>query len=124
MLTAIIGFLSGILSGMGVGGGMLLIPAARIFLGIGQQEAQSLNLFCFIPSAVCALFIHIKNKSTDISLALPVILTGIPFAILGAYISTGISSEMLSRLFGGFILIFGAREIYAGIKTSNNSTNN
>ncbi len=116
MLTALIGFFSGILSGMGVGGGMLLIPAARIFLDIGQQSAQSLNLFCFIPSAICALFVHIKNKKTDVKLSLPIILTGVPFAILGAYISTNISSEMLSRLFGGFILAFGIREIVTGVK--------
>ena len=123
MLTALIGFFSGILSGMGVGGGMLLIPAARIFLNIGQQSAQSLNLFCFIPSAVCALFVHIKNKKTDVKLSLPIILTGVPFAILGAYISTNISSEMLSRLFGGFILAFGIREIVTGVKHKENSTN-
>lgn len=121
MLTAIIGFFSGILSGMGVGGGMLLIPAARIFLNIGQQSAQSLNLFCFIPSAVCALCVHIKNKKTDIKLALPIILSGIPFAIVGAYISTNISSALLSRLFGGFILVFGIREIVAGVKNNKKS---
>lgn len=123
MLTSIIGFLSGILSGMGVGGGMLLIPAARIFLGMGQQSAQSLNLCCFIPSAVCAIFVHFKNKKIDVKTALPIILTGLPFALLGAYISTNLSSAMLSRLFGGFILIFGIREIAAGLKSKENSTN-
>lgn len=121
MLTAIIGFLSGILSGMGVGGGMLLIPAARIFLGLGQQVAQSLNLFCFIPSAICAIFVHIKNKQTDFKTALPIIITGFPFSILGAYVSTRISPSMLSRLFGGFILIFGIREIVIGIKSRKKS---
>lgn len=123
MLTVIIGFLSGILGGMGIGGGMILIPAARIFLGLNQQTAQALNLFCFIPSSLCALFIHIKNKKVDFKVALPIILTGIPFAILGAYLSTMLSSEILSRLFGVFILIFGIKEIITGIKSPKNSTN-
>ena len=122
MLTIIIGFLSGILGGMGVGGGMLLIPVARMFLGLDQQTAQSLNLFCFIPSSLCALVIHIKNKKIDFKTAIPIILTGIPFALLGAYFSTKLSSELLSRLFGGFILIFGIKEIIAGIKSPKNST--
>ena len=52
MLASIIGFFSGILGGMGVGGGMLLIPAARIFLSASQQSAQSLNLFSFIGSSL------------------------------------------------------------------------
>ena len=122
MLTAIIGFFSGILGGMGVGGGMILIPAVRMFLELNQQTAQSLNLFCFIPSSLCALVIHIKNKKIDFKTAFPVILSGIPFAILGAYLSTKLSSELLSRLFGGFILIFGIKEIVTGIKSPKNST--
>lgn len=119
MLASIIGFFSGILGGLGVGGGMLLIPAARIFLSASQQSAQSLNLFSFIPSALCAIFIHLKNKNISIKTALPIILTGIPFSLLGAYISTSMPSEILSRLFGCFILFFGIREIISGIKSTN-----
>jgi len=102
---------------------MILIPAARIVLDLNQQSAQALNLFCFIPSSLCALIIHIKNKKIDFKVALPIILTGIPFAILGAYLSTKLSSEILSRLFGGFILIFGIKEIVTGVKPPKNSTN-
>ena len=118
MLSVIIGFLSGILGGMGVGGGMLLIPAARIFLGANQQTAQSLNLFCFIPSALCAIVIHLKNKKIEIKTALFIILSGIPFSLLGAYISTNMHPALLSRLFGGFILFFGIREIISGVKST------
>ncbi len=123
MLAVIIGFLSGILGGMGVGGGMILIPAARMFLDVNQQSAQSLNLFCFIPSSLCALVIHIKNKKIDFKTAVPIILSGIPFAILGAYFSSNMSSELLSRLFGGFILVFGIKEIVTGVKSPKTSTN-
>lgn len=116
MLSSIIGFFSGILSGMGVGGGMLLIPAARMFLNLGQHSAQSLNLFCFIPSSLCALVVHIKKKNIDYKTAMCIIITGIPFTLLGAYISTKLSAFLLSKLFGFFILIFGIREIYTGIR--------
>lgn len=116
MLAILIGFFSGALGGMGVGGGMLLIPAARIFMGLSQQAAQALNLYCFIPASACAIFIHLKNKRIAVKKALPIILTGVPFSLLGAYISTHISSDLLSQLFGGFILIFGVREIIYGIK--------
>lgn len=115
MLTAIIGFLSGILGGMGVGGGMLLIPAATMFLNMNQHSAQSLNLFCFIPSAICASFVHIKNKSISFKAAIPIVITGIPFALAGAYISTNLSSALMSRLFGIFILLFGIKEIFTGL---------
>ena len=86
-----------------------------MFLSLNQQSAQTLNLFCFIPSSLCALVIHIKNKKIDFKTAIPIILSGIPFAVLGAYLSSNMSSELLSRLFGGFILIFGIKEIITGI---------
>lgn len=116
MLTSVIGFFSGILSGMGVGGGMLLIPALRIFLNLNQQSAQSINLFSFIPSALCALIVHIKKKNIDFRSALPIIITGVPFSLLGAFICVNISSKLLGRLFGIFILIFGIREILTGFR--------
>lgn len=118
MITFIIGFFSGILGGMGVGGGMLLIPAATMFLHLSQHSAQSLNLFCFIPSAVCAIFVHMKNKNISFKTAMPIIITGIPFALAGAYLSTNLSSELMGKLFGIFILIFGIKEIYTGIKAN------
>lgn len=111
MFTAIIGFLSGILSGMGVGGGMLLIPAHRFFFNTEQKEAQTLNLFCFIPASLCALIIHIKKKNVDFKTAIPIIITGIPFAVLGAFVSVNLSPRILELIFGGFILIFGIREV-------------
>lgn len=117
MLTSLIGFFSGILSGMGIGGGMLLIPAARLFLQMSQHSAQSLNLFCFVPSAVCAIIIHIKKKNIDFKTALPIILTGVPFSLLGAYISTNLSAGLLSKAFGIFLFVFGIKEIIGGTRS-------
>ena len=117
MLTAIIGFFSGILSGMGVGGGMLLIPALRIFFDIGQKNAQAINLFSFIPAAVCALIVHIKKKNVDFKSVIPMIITGIPFSVLGAYLCIRTSPRLLGILFGIFILVFGIREIYMSFRS-------
>ncbi len=102
---------------MGVGGGMLLIPALRFFFDIGQKEAQTINLFCFIPASLCALIIHIKKKNVDFKTAIPIIITGIPFALLGAYISVSLNPRILELIFGGFILIFGIREIIMSFRS-------
>ena len=57
----VFGFISGILGGMGMGGGTLLIPLLN-FLDIEQQTIQAINLISFLPMACVALGLHFKNK--------------------------------------------------------------
>ena len=42
--------ISGIIGGMGRGGGTLLIPILTIFLSFEQKSAQAINLLVFIPT--------------------------------------------------------------------------
>ena len=62
MLEILLGFISGMISGMGMGGGTILIPGLVLFVGIEQKTAQGINLLYFMPSAIAALILHIKNK--------------------------------------------------------------
>ena len=99
------------ISGMGIGGGAILIPSLVIFLAIEQHTAQSVNLLFFIPTAIVALFIHIKNKSVNIKPALIIVVSGVIGAIAGAYMATSLSSEFLKKVFGVFLLVMGIYEI-------------
>lgn len=118
MVTVIIGFASGILSGMGVGGGMILIPALSLLEGVEQHLAQSINLFYFIPTSAAALAVHTKNKNVDYKCALKIVAGGILPAIIGAYSAVNVPSELLKRIFAVFICVFGVREIVLGMKNS------
>ena len=60
MFLTILGFLSGIIGGMGMGGGTILIPALILFAHIDPKIAQSVNLLSSIPMTIFALIIHIK----------------------------------------------------------------
>ena len=61
MMYILIGLLSGIISGMGIGGGTLLIPALTVFMKHSQIDAQMINLIYFIPTALFAVIFHLKN---------------------------------------------------------------
>ena len=61
----VIGIVSGMISGMGIGGGTILIPALLFLQDMNQQQAQGINLIYFIPTAVIALITHIKNKNIE-----------------------------------------------------------
>lgn len=110
--VAAIGFFSGIISGMGIGGGTILIPALLFLTEVNQQQAQGVNLIYFIPTAVVALITHHKNGTLDLKTAKPLVLLGLAGAAAGAFLAVSLESEMLKKLFGGFLLLMGLSEIF------------
>jgi uncharacterized membrane protein YfcA len=115
MLFTIIGFFAGIIGGMGMGGGTILIPALILFAHIDPKIAQSVNLLSSIPMTIFALIIHIRNKNVVFSLVLPIALFGVLGAICGSFVATYISSKVLKKVFGVFLLIVGIIEIKKGL---------
>ncbi len=105
------GFVSGIIGGMGMGGGTLLIPVLTIFLSFEQKTAQAINLLVFVPMAIASLIIHIKNKLVDFRVGIPIILSGIVFSIGGSILASRLNNDLLRRIFGGFLLVVGVYQI-------------
>lgn len=118
MLTVIIGFFSGIISGMGIGGGAILIPALIMFEGINQQMAQGINLTYFIPTAIISLIVHIKNKNVEFKTAAIIGGSGILGAALGAFLATALNGDLLRKIFGISLLLVGLYEIYRGFRSN------
>ena len=110
------GVLSGVLGGMGMGGGTILIPLLSIFYSVNQHSAQAVNLVSFIPMSVVALIIHLKNKLVDFKKVLWVILPGVLTCILGCYLARAISSQLLKRFFGGFLLLLSIFQLISGLR--------
>lgn len=121
MLFVILGFFSGIIGGMGMGGGTILIPALILILNVDPKIAQSVNLLSSIPMTIFALIVHIKNKNVILNLVIPIATFGILGAILGSLIANYISSDMLRKVFALFLLIIGIIEIKNGIFNSNSA---
>ena len=110
------GVLGGVLGGMGMGGGTILIPLLTLIFGIGQHQAQALNLLGFIPMAVIALIIHFKNKLVDYKNVWLIIVSGLVFCALGSFIAKQISSDVLKRIFGGFLILLSVFQMITGLK--------
>ena len=62
MIEILIGMISGIVSGTGMGGGTILIFLLTFMMGIEQHVSQATNLIFFIPTSIVAIIINIKNK--------------------------------------------------------------
>ena len=59
------GFVSGVIAGMGMGGGTVLLPILTLFFGIDQHVAQATNLVVFLPMATIAVLIYLKKGMID-----------------------------------------------------------
>lgn len=112
MLEALLGFLSGIISGMGMGGGTVLIPSLVLFAGIDQKTAQGVNLLYFLPSAISALIFHLKNKQVKKAGIIYLIGGGLVGAALGSFLAMGISNNLLKKAFAIFLIIMGLYEVF------------
>lgn len=110
------GVVSGVLGGMGMGGGTILIPLLSIFYKIGQHTAQAINLISFIPMAIVALIFHLKNKLVRFDKILYIILPGIAFCVLGCYLASALNPHLLRRFFGGFLLLLSVFQFISAIK--------
>ena len=109
-LYILFGFLSGILGGMGMGGGTLLIPLLTIFLGLEQKLCQGINLITFLVMALVSLCIHLKNGYIETRGIFYIIFSGVIFSIGGALIAGYLPSKILRMCFGAFLCILAIIE--------------
>lgn len=116
MTEILIGVVAGIVSGTGMGGGTILIFLLSFLLGIEQHVAQATNLIFFIPTAIVAIIVNLKNKNIDTKLAIIISIFGILGAIIGANISIHIDVGILKKCFGIFLAIIALNEIYSIFK--------
>ena len=116
MTEILIGVVAGIVSGTGMGGGTILIFLLSFMLGVEQHIAQATNLIFFIPTAIVAISVNLKNKNIDTKLAILISVFGILGAIIGANISVHINVSILKKCFGIFLAIVTLNEIYSIFK--------
>lgn len=119
MKEILIGMTSGIFSGIGMGGGTILIFLLTMFLGLEQHIAQATNLIYFVPTAISAIIVNYREKNIDIKLATFVSVCGIIGAVIGAMISINIEVGKLRKYFGIFLAIIAIHEIYTLITQYN-----
>lgn len=110
---AIVGAVTGVITGFGVGGGTILVLYLVLFSGKSQVEAQGINLLYFIPCAVLALVSHIKNKRVNVRAALIAGGVGVVAAVISASFAMKIETELLRRIFGGFLIAIGISELFS-----------
>ncbi len=112
-LDALAGLATGVLSGWGIGGGSLLMLYLTALRGMEQGAAQGINLLYFLPVSAGALPGHIRGGLVDRTAFCWCVLGGLPAAALAAWAAPGLDPGLLRKIFGGFLLVIGLRELFA-----------
>jgi len=109
----VISLVAGAISGMGFGGGSILIVYLTAFLSVPQTVAQGINLLYFIPGAVLAVPIHAKAGNLSVMTAAYLALGGVLGALLGAFLAFQIAEALLSKIFAGAVIALGLYELFS-----------
>lgn len=105
MVGAVLGFLSG----LGIGGGSLLILYLTMWAGASQETARGINLLFFLPCA--AISSLMRRKQWNGKKTLPAMIAGCAAAGVFTWIAGWADTELLKKLFGGLLIATGVREI-------------
>lgn len=111
MVGFLVGAALGFLSGLGVGGGSLLLLWLTLVAGEAQETARVMNLMFFLPCALVATLFRWKQSKPDWRLALPAIGAGLAGAVLGNLIGPALDTALLKKALGVLFLITGVREL-------------
>lgn len=103
-LYLLLGFLGGVPAGMGMGGGTVTIPLLVLVGGVEQKIAQCANLFAFLPMSAAALKTHTENGLVQTKGILWIVLPALALSLLGAWLATSLSSALLKKSFGAFLI--------------------
>lgn len=111
LLTICVSAVLGLLSGLGVGGGSLLILWLTLVVQTDYTTAKYINLLFFLPPALISTVIHLIRKKLPIKKVIPAALAGSASAAIFTILSSSWDVEILRKLFGALLLITAWREL-------------
>lgn len=112
------GTVLGFLSGLGIGGGSLLILWLTLVLGMESSTAREINLLFFLPAAAVSCAFRWKQGVLDWKKVLPAIAAGCIGAFLGTQLGQRMDTALLKKGFGILLLVTGFRELFYRPKAS------
>ena len=112
MSAFVVGLLTGVLSGCGIGGGSLLLLWLTLVQDMPQFTAGGINLLYFLACAPAALVSHLKNRLIDRKAVLSCVPAGALTSLAAALLASHTDVSLLRRLFGVLLLYIGVKELF------------
>lgn len=106
------GFAAGLLAALlGVGGGLVFVPALAVVFGFPQHLAQGTSLVAIVPTTLVAAARHARHRRVDWPLIAPLGLAGVAGGLAGAMLALELAPANLRRLFVGLLVVVSLRMV-------------
>ena len=114
ILLALIGLTAGILSGMiGIGGGIIIVPALVFVLGFSQQKAQGTSLgLLLLPIGILAVINYYKQGFIDLKVIGIMCVTFVLGGWLGSKLSLSLPQETVKKIFAVVLFVVAAKMLF------------
>jgi len=105
--AAAVGFAGGVTGGLlGVGGGVLFVPALVFFLGLSQLAGEATSLLAIIPVAILGTWRQHRYGNLRLRAGLAIGLLSVPGVVAGAVLAEELPERTLELGFAGLQLFF------------------
>jgi len=111
-VSLLAGTVLGFLSGLGTGGGSLLLLWLTMVVGMPQQDARMVNLLFYLPAALITLLLRKKQGLLPVKPLLPGMAAGCAAAFLFSRLGNILDAALLKKAFGVLLLFLGFRELF------------
>jgi len=101
------GILAGIISGLAMGGGVVLIAILTYVTTYSQASLQSVNLLYYIPTAIFSSIVYSKDNNVDFKVVGKIVVWGIIPTIIGAIVANKVSTVILQKMFACYLILVG-----------------
>jgi len=114
IMLIIVGLAAGTLAGLvGVGGGVIIIPALVYILGFTQKEAQGTSLgILLLPVGILAVVNYYKQGYIDIKAVIIISLAFVIGGFFGSKLALSISQDTLRKVFGTLLLVLAIKMLF------------
>lgn len=114
-----IGATAGFFAGLaGIGGGVVIVPASVLLLGLSQHEAQGTSLAAIVLTALAGTVVNFRNQRVRLQDGLVVGIGGMVGSLAGSRLALGVEGRTLSLVFGFLILFVAIRSLYRTVRTN------
>ena len=114
IILLIVGLAAGMLSGLvGVGGGIIIVPALVYFLSYNQQQAQGTTLFMFLfPIGILGVMNYYKAGFVEFKTAAIIAITFFIGSYFGSKMAITLDQKTVKQIFGTLIILVGIKMVF------------